>query len=59
MHMNLPDKDSDSRYVMAGEDARDYPTQAKCALDQHCVPASLCHLSMKANTCDEFVLGIV
>ena len=45
--MNLPDKDFDSRYVMACEDAWDYQICLHCVLGSRHVPDFPCHLSGK------------
>ena len=45
--MNLPEKDFDSRYVMACEDAWDYQICLHCVLGSHHVPDFPCHLSGK------------
>ena len=53
MHMNLPDKDFDSRYVMACEDAWDYQTSlGLCTWFTSCSRLSLTS-EWKANVCVE------
>ena len=53
MRVNLPDKDFDSRSVMACEDAWDSQICSDCVLALQHVPDFHCQLNMEANVCGE------
>ena len=58
MHMNLPETDFDSRYVMVCEDAWDYQMCLYCVLESHHVPDFPCHLSGKRMCVESMSLVI-